>query len=49
MSVIFLKSELSYIYFIAPNLNIAHAIPVRFFYLQYFDVAGYVESGYTIL
>jgi hypothetical protein len=49
MSVIILKPELSYIYFIAPGLDIARAIPVRFFYLQYFDIDGYVEAGYTVL
>ena len=49
MSVIFLKTELSYIYFIAPGLDIARGIPARFFNLEYFDVAGYADAGYTVL
>ena len=49
MTVIVLNRELSYIYLIAPGLATAVEIPVRFFNLQYFDVAGYAEAGYTVL
>ncbi len=49
MTVIALNRELSYIYLIAPGLATAVEIPVRFFNLQYFDVAGYCDAGYTVL
>lgn len=49
MTVIVLNRELSYIYLIAPGLATAVEIPVRFFNLQYFDVVGYCDAGYTVL
>ena len=49
MTVIVLNRELSYIYLIAPGLATAVEIPVKFFNLQYFDVAGYCDAGYTVL
>ncbi len=48
-TAILLSRSLEYRYLIASDIGIARSSPVVFVNLQYFDVAGYVEAGYTVL
>ena len=48
-TTILLSRSLEYRYLIAADGSTARSAPVIFVNLQYFDVAGYVEAGYTVL
>ena len=48
-TTILLSRSLEYRYLIASDIGTARSAPVIFVNLQYFDVAGYVEAGYTVL
>lgn len=48
-TAILLSRSLEYRYFIGPDVSIALSAPVIFVNLQYFDVAGYADAGYTVL
>lgn len=48
-TTILLSRSLEYRFFIGPDVSIELSAPVIFVNLQYFNVADYVEAGYTVL
>jgi hypothetical protein len=48
-TTILLSRGLEYRYFIGSDVSTALSAPILVVNLQYFDVDGYVEAGYTVL